>query len=238
MSLRLCHKRVFGRSQYDSMIERRCYREIGHSGPCTEYPYLEHLAVVAGHVERKIRRDATMTTGAAWKSVEAGPNRTPRWVALVQAESASSPLIRAKLREKAATYEDCMEVASKLTWSAYQMKNAPAAPPEIDVYLGRRFGPLEYGSTRCIVCRDYLDFGAFAHARRGRALIETAHANPRMHNAENVGFAHRECNIAQGGLSLTQFYDWIRAIIRRVDEGVSAAVDAPGSQSSTSFPKD
>lgn len=236
--MHLCHKTIFGRSQFDSVIQRRCYRVSAHSGSCDEYPYLDHLAEVAPHLARKIRRDATMTTGAAWKSADAGPNRTPRWVALAKAEAATSPLIKAKLREKAASYEDCMEVAAKLTWSAYQMKNAPTPPAHLQEYLEGRFGSFDHDNTRCIVCRDYLDFNDFAAARRGRALIETAHANPRMHNAENVGFAHRECNIAQGGLSLTQFYAWIRAIIQRVDDGVSADVDAPGSHSSTSLLKD
>jgi len=238
MNICLCTKRIAGRSQHDSLIERRCFQEEGHVGACHEYAYLQHLAQVSSHVEKKIKRDATMTTGAAWKSEKAGPNRTLRWVALAQAELATSPLIKAKLREKAATYEDCMAVAAKLTWSAYQMENAPVAPPEIRNYLEGRFDVFRLGSTRCIVCRANLNFSSFAAARRGRALIETAHANPRMHNAENVGFAHRECNIAQGGLSLNDFYTWIRGIIARVDGGVSAVVDAPGSHSSTSFPKD
>lgn len=192
----------------------------------------------------KVKRDATKTTGAAWKSEVAGPNRIDRWVMLLpNAELKSKfgidlatmkPSVQAKLREKAATYEDCMDVAAKLTWSAYQMKNAPSAPTEIIRYLEGRFGPLNAGTTRCIVCRDFLDFNDFEGAQRGRALIETAHSNPRLHNPENVGFAHRECNIAQGGLSLAQFYDWIRAIIARVDAKVDADVDAPGSHSSTS----
>jgi hypothetical protein len=110
-----------------------------------------------------------------------------------------------------------MAVAAKLTWAAYQMANAPVPPTEVQSYLESRFGALVPRSTCCIVCRDCLDFTAFAKAQRGRALIETAHANPRLHNPENVGFAHRECNIAQGGLSLNDFYAWIRGILDRAD---------------------
>ena len=99
------------------------------------------------------------------------------------------------------------------------MRNAPKPPDEILNYLEGRFGEFKPDSTRCIVCRDHLDFADFEHAQRGRALIETAHANPRLHNPDNVGFAHRECNIAQGSLSLYEFYDWIRSIIARVDSG-------------------
>ena len=35
------------------------------------------------------------------------------------------PQVVAKLREKAAVYETCIEVAKKLTWLVYQMPNAP-----------------------------------------------------------------------------------------------------------------
>ena len=31
----------------------------------------------------------------------------------------------------------------------------------------------------------------------------------------NVGFAHRDCNIAQGDKSLAEFYDWIKGILSR-----------------------
>jgi hypothetical protein len=243
----ICNAALVGRSRFEALIERRCTREKGHAGPHAEYPYLEHLDRVAPRVAAKIKRDATKTTGAAWKSDDAGPNRIDRWVMLLPSEELKAqfgidmesmkPTVQAKLREKAATYDDCMEVAAKLTWSAYQLRNAPDAPPAIADYLAKRFGPLDLGSTRCIVCRDHLDFAFFEGAQRGRALIETAHSNPRLHNAENVGFAHRECNIAQGGLSLQQFYDWIRGILRRVDAHVDADVEAPGSHSSTSLPK-
>jgi len=35
---------------------------------------------------------------------------------------------------------------------------------------------------------------------------------------ENVGFGHRECNIAQGAKTLDEFYQWIEAILARVEE--------------------
>jgi hypothetical protein len=243
----LCNKPIAGRSKYETLIKRCCYREAGHDGSCEEFPYLDHLDEVAPRVAAKIKRDATKTTGAAWKSVDAGPNRIDRWVMLLPDNdlkkqfgidlAAMKPTVQSKLRDKAASYEDCMEVAAKLTWAAYQMLNAPRLPAKIATYLTKRFGKMESGSTRCIVCRDKLDFNLFEGAQRGRAHIETAHSNPRLHNAENVGFAHRECNIAQGGLSLDQFYGWIRGILNRVDTGVSADVEAPGSHSSTSLPK-
>lgn len=249
--MKLCGKHVAGRTRFEKYIKRRCLCEKDHAGSCSEFPFITHLESVAPRVAAKIKRDATKTTGAAWNSVDAGPNRIDRWAMLLSDAvlkdefeidlAAMKPSVQAKLREKAATYEDCMDVAAKLTWAAYQMKNAPDVPANVSTYLAARFGKMESSTTRCIVCRDFLDFGGFEGAKRGRALIETAHSNPRLHNADNVGFAHRECNIAQGGLSLSQFYDWIRSIIARVDAGVDADVDAPGSHahahSSTSVPK-
>lgn len=244
--MKFCHEPIKGRSRYEALIGRRCVAERGHTGPHSEFPYLTHFNMVAPRVAAKIKRDATKTTGASWKSDDAGPNRIDRWVMLLpNAElkndfgidiGSMKPAVQAKLREKAASYDDCMDVAAKLTWSAYQMQNSPEPTAAIGDYLSRRFGALQPNSTRCIVCRERLDFSHFEGAQRGRALLETAHSNPRQHSSDNVGFAHRDCNIAQGGKSLDAFYDWIRGILQRVDAQVSADVDAQGSHSSTSAP--
>lgn len=85
-----------------------------------------------------------MTTGAAWKSKNAGPNRIPRWIMLLPDDelkqfgidmSALRANVVAKLREKAASYDKCVEVAIKLTWVAYQMSNAPTPPQDVKKYL-------------------------------------------------------------------------------------------------------
>lgn len=165
-----------------------------------------------------------MTTGAAWKSSEAGPNRIVRWAMLLSDEELRKvgidieklqPQVVAKLRDKAATYDDCMEVAHKLAGLTYGMENAPEAPDDTRQYLDETVGFPEGGSTVCMICRLPLNFDLFAEARRGKAAVETAHSNPRSHNPENVGFAHRECNIAQGNKPLDEFYDWIADILRR-----------------------
>ena len=127
------------------------------------------------------------------------------------------PGVIAKLREKAADYDSCILVAAKLTWLVYQMENAPTPPEDIKSYLECLFGEMKPGSTLCVICRLPLDFNLFELAARGKAAIETCHKNPRMHNAENVGFGHRECNIAQGNKSLDEFYSWIEGIIERVN---------------------
>lgn len=186
---------------------------------------LAALNAVAPRVANKIRRDATKTTGAAWASDAAGPNRIDRWV-MLESDAVLlgyginmlglSTSVQNKLREKAATYEDCMEVAAKLTWSAYQMPHAPLCEHHTKQYLESRFGQMIPASTCCIVCRLPLSFSLFENAVRGKAEIETAHKSPRQHNADNVGFAHRECNIAQGNKTLDEFYTWIDGILSRI----------------------
>lgn len=220
----LCKKRLPVRGKYKDISEKKCFRIAGHSGPCSEFPYIEDLKDNHPRVADKIVRDATKTTGAAWKSSDAGPNRIDRWI-MLQNDSVLKkyeinmdeykPSVVAKLREKAATYDDCMEVAAYLTWLAYQMTDAPVCPEKIRSYLESRFGGMGIGSTTCIVCKEPLSFELFEKAQRGKAEVETAHSNPRQHNADNVGFAHRECNIAQGNKTLEEFYQWAEGILNR-----------------------
>ena len=223
--MNFCGKTITNRSKYADPELHKCYKPLGHSGRCLEFPYLQDLKASSPRVEAKIRRDSTMTTGASWKSKDAGPNRAPRWAMLkTDAEllklrinmSKLKPQVVAKLREKAAPYHACMEVAQKLTFLAYGMQNAPSPSPAIKTYLEALFGNVVVGSTVCLICREALDYSDFAKAQRGKAEIETSHSDPRTHTADNVGFAHRGCNIAQGNRTLDQFYDWIAAILARV----------------------
>ncbi len=219
-----CNRSIRSRSKYNEIVARSCHRPLGHEGDCNEIPFLNHLKAVAPNVAAKIVRDATMTTGAAWKSEDAGPNRILRWVMTLPDEklldygldmTMLKPGIVAKLREKAADYESCVEVAIKLTWLAYQMEGSPTPPSDIKDYLESIHGRMEIRSTVCEVCKLPMNFTDFILAVRGKAEIETCHKNPRLHNAENVGFAHRECNIAQGAKTLDEFYDWIEGILSR-----------------------
>ena len=206
-------------------IPKRCFRLKGHEGRCSDFGFLRHLASVAPRVSNKIKRDATKTTGAAWLSADAGPNRIDRWAMLLSDDellehgidmAALSEGVQAKLREKAATYDQCIEVAQRLTWSAYGMLNSPRPPVRVQEYLETLFGPIVPAETACVICKGQLDFKAFDQARRGKAAIETAHVDPRVHSAGNVGFAHRFCNIAQGPLTLSDFYDWMETVLQRV----------------------
>jgi len=222
--MQLCGKPLSSRSRFSKPGLHRCYKVRGHSGKCSEFPYLEHLTRVAPRVARKIVRDSVMTTGAAWKSKDGGPNRIRRWVMLLSDEellklgidmTRFSAVIVAKLREKAAQYTDCMQCAQKLTWLAYGMQNAPGPPDEIREYLEGLFGGIQEGSTTCLICLAPLDFHLFDKARRGKAEIETSHRNPRVHTPENIAFAHRDCNIAQGNKTLDEFYEWTARILRK-----------------------
>ena len=221
----LCHCVLNSNSKFVPTGGHRCHRERGHSGTCDRLPFLNDLKRVHPKVAKKIERDSMMTTGAAWKSDDAGPNRICRWAMLLSDSELEAlgvhitgfePQVVAKLREKAATYEDCVSVAQKLTFLAYAMTHAPVPPADVRAYLSQMFGPIVPGSTCCLVCMEPLDFVLFDRARRGKAEIETGHSAPRMHNPENVGFAHRVCNIAQGARTLPEFYEWIDVILRRV----------------------
>ena len=220
-----CGRPLRSRSKYSGDGLHKCFRLRGHDGACAEFPYLEHLATVAPRVRQKIIRDATMTTGASWKSEDAGPNRIRRWaMQLSDAEllklginmAKLQPQVVAKLREKAAPYEACMAVAQRLTALVYGMNNAPIPPPDVRAYLEELFGPLAPNSTTCLVCGEVLDFHLFQSARRGKAELETSHAHPRLHNPDNTGFAHRMCNIAQGPRTVEEFHEWMRAVLARV----------------------
>lgn len=221
-----CNKPIETRSHYAEVAQHRCHRPKGHTGKCSEFPFLAHLKMVNKQVADKIKRDATMTTGAAWKSADAGPNRILRWVMLLDDNklldyginmAELKPGVIAKLREKAADYDSCILVAAKLTWLVYQMENAPEPPATIQEYLEDLFGPMTKNSTCCVICRLPLDYNLFSMAARGKAAIETCHKNPRMHNPSNVGFGHRECNIAQGTKTLDEFYQWIEDILGRAN---------------------
>lgn len=225
--MEFCNKVIPSRSKYAELQPQHCHLRKGHKGRCNEMPFLGHLKVVAPQVANKIKRDATMTTGAAWKSKDAGPNRILRWVMLEDDDTLKQygidmdelkPGVVAKLREKAADYDSCIMVAAELTWLAYQMENAPDCPGEIKEYLEELFGPMTSQSTKCVICRIPLDFDDFMKAVRGRAEIETCHKNPRDHSPSNVGFGHRECNIAQGAKTLEEFYYWIIDIVDRVEK--------------------
>lgn len=222
--MNFCGKQIATRSKYEGAAIRRCHLPFGHEGRCDEFPFLRHLYEVDSSVANKIKRDSTMTTGAAWKSDDAGPNRILRWVVSLNDKqlleygidmSKLKPEIVAKLREKAADYDSCISVAIKLTWLVYQMQDAPVAPDDIKEYLEDICGTMRPSSTVCEVCRLPIQFELFELAKRGKAVLETCHKNPRLHNSSNVGFAHRECNIAQGAKTLDEFYDWISGIIKR-----------------------
>lgn len=222
---KLCNKSLPSRSKYNQKQTRHCQRDEGHSGRCDEFPYLAALASSHPAVAKKIIRDATMTTGAAWKSDEAGPNRILRWVMLLSDKELKEfginmaglkPQVIAKLREKAAPYEDCMASAKMLTWQVYQMADAPEPPKEVREYLERDFGPMTKDSAVCLICKAPLSFDLFALAQRGKAELETGHSSPRQHNPDNIGFAHRVCNIAQGARTLDEFYDWMEEVLGRV----------------------
>jgi DraIII len=163
--MKLCLRELPSRSKY-GFQRRFCQREEGHSGRCDEFPFLADLAHTHKSVATKIIRDSVMTTGAAWKSEDAGPNRILRWVMLLSdAElkkdginmAGLKPQVVAKLREKAATYDDCIASAKMLTWLAYQMTDAPQPSEATRKYLeGYSTLDLGVGPTTPTIARTRL----------------------------------------------------------------------------------
>src|SRR3990172_11525733 len=161
--MKFCGKsmRTRANSKYDPPNLHRCFREERHDGSCEEFPFLNHLREVAPRVRDKVIRDATKTTGASWKSEDAGPNRISRWTMLLSdAELAKlgvnmkalKPWVVAKLRDKGAKYDDCMDAARKLAWLVYGMQNAPKPDDYTKRYLENHFGPIVRGSSPCLIC--------------------------------------------------------------------------------------
>jgi hypothetical protein len=223
--IKYCNKGISSRSKYDKLVQKKCHLPKDHKGSCKEFPFLDHLQKTHKRIADKIKRDSTMTTGAAWKSEDAGPNRILRWVMLMPDKTLLKfglnmknlkPQVIAKLREKAADYDSCIQVAIKLTWLVYQMPGGPKPPPEIEEYLNAHFGKLT-DATSCSICLIPLEYKLFHEAQRGKAIIETCHLDPRSHSPSNVGFAHRECNIAQGNKNIEDFYSWIYGILKRAN---------------------
>ena len=165
----ICGKalRIRANSKYDRTDLHRCQREKGHTG---RFHYLENLKLTAPRVAAKIIRDATKTTGASWKSEDAGPNRISRWVMLLSDEqllglginmSALKPLVVAKLRQKAATYDDCMSPARYLASSVYGMNGAPVPDEATRAYLEAYFGLIVKGRDRLSRLPRSLELRAF-----------------------------------------------------------------------------
>ncbi|MBT6767020.1 MAG: hypothetical protein HOA90_21005 [Prolixibacteraceae bacterium] len=223
--MKYCDKTIPSSSKYDELQRRKCHLPEGHNGRCSEFPFLKHLNQTFKRVSDKIKRDSTMTTGAAWKSSDAGPNRILRWVMLESDESLAKyginmdelkDGVKAKLKDKAADYDSCIQVSIKLSWLVYQMEGAPECPADIKDYLESHCGKMG-SNTLCSICLEEIPFELFHTAQRGKANIETCHLNPRLHDSENVGFGHRECNITQGNKTLEEFYEWISSILNRLN---------------------
>ena len=173
--MKFCYKEIPSRSKYEGIQSRHCHLPAGHDGKCEEFPFLKELAKTHKRVADKIKRDSTMTTGAAWKSDDAGPNRILRWVMLLSDDellkygidmNTLKPQVVSKLKEKGASYDSCIMVAIKLTWLVYQMPGAPECPLVTKDYLEFHFGPMN-SETCCSICLEGIAFDLFHTAQRG-----------------------------------------------------------------------
>ena len=84
--MNFCEKVIKKSYKFSDVQPKLCHKPENHSGACQEFPFLTHLNSIKPSVANKIKRDSTMTTGAAWKSEDAGPNRIQRWGMLLTDE--------------------------------------------------------------------------------------------------------------------------------------------------------
>ncbi|HUJ09945.1 MAG TPA: hypothetical protein VL171_07955 [Verrucomicrobiae bacterium] len=197
-------------------VRRRCLREEGHTGRCTDMPFLLHLEQARPKVADKIVRDSFNTRGASWGKAQDGTqkrrNRQPRWT--LKAGDAFYPAHHQ-------TYDECLVVAAELTVQAYEMVGAPECPAEIAQWLPRK--PVQ-NSAPCPICKLPLEFSEFDLAVQSKAAIDTDHLNPtlkRRHVRGNVAFVHHLCNTTKGDRSLEEFETWMAGTLSRQGYNVS-----------------
>lgn len=171
-------------------------------------PFLRELKETHPKVADKIQRDSLNTRGASWGVKKDGEqnrrNRQPRWTLVPGDQFYPTHW---------AEYSTCLDVARHLTSHVYAMKGAPT-PSETTKALLK---PGEHDGL-CPICLVRLDFDDFSKAKQSKAEIETAHIDPQavhIHTDDNVAFAHRQCNIAQGDRSIEEFLAWIGSILER-----------------------
>lgn len=191
-------------------IQRRCAREAGHQGRCSDMPFLLHLEKVKPKVAEKIVRDSFNTRGTSWGRALDGTqkrrNRQPRWT--LAAGDAFFPAHHQ-------TYDNCLAVAAELTIQAYEMAGAPNCPDDVGACLPR-FPRANFGL--CPICKLLLEFSEFDLAVQSKAAIDTDHLNPaleRRHAPGNVAFVHHLCNTTKGDRSLEEFDQWMAETLSR-----------------------
>lgn len=204
---KLCGK-TYGSGLGD--VRRVCRRASGHTGRCSDMPFLMHLEQVKPKVADKIVRDSFNTRGASWGKALDGTqkrrNRQPRWT--VKPGDVFYP-------GHHQTYENCLVVAAELALQAYEMVGAPVCPPDI-VKLFPRIPVINSGL--CPICKLPMEFSEFDLAVQSKAAIDTDHLNPgleRRHASGNVAFVHHECNTTKGDRSLEEFEEWMAAVLKR-----------------------
>ena len=191
-------------------VRRLCKERAGHSGRCSDMPFLSHLKETFPKVAEKIERDSFQTRGASWgrdtEGRQARRNRQPRWT-LAEGDSFYP--------RHHQSYEVCLYIASELTIQAYQMVGAPDCPENIARYLPS-FPTKDSGI--CQICRLHLEFNDFSAATQSLAAIDTDHLDPtieRRHVPSNVSFVHHICNTTKGDRSIEEFLNWMIGVLER-----------------------
>lgn len=194
-----------------------CKLLTGHSGKCNSFPFLEDLKITNPKITQKIKQDAYHTRGNKTKPFK---NRSFRWdspISNKQALTMKGLKNQGIPKKEYSTQEECFKVAQKLTRLVYEMENAPDCPYEIIRYL-YQVPDKQNNTCICPLCKEKLNIQDFDNSQWGQAVIELWHTKPLNeimfeHNADNVEWGHRACNIAQNDKNLDETLDWFEKIL-------------------------
>ncbi len=211
-------------TSYCNKIKRKsaknfeCKLANGHTGKCNSFPFLAHLKTTNSKIAKKIEQDAYHTRGNKTKPFK---NRSFRWdnpISNNQASTMKTQKNKGIPKKEYATQEECFKVAQKLTRLVYEMENAPECPDEIKPYLDQVPDKVN-NPCICPLCKEKLDIHSFGESQWGQAVIELWHTKPLNettfeHNANNIAWGHRACNIAQNDKTLSETLDWFEEILK------------------------
>jgi hypothetical protein len=208
-----------------------CKLEENHKGKCNAHPYLQGLELdiknssasdkdkkLFKKIVDKIKQDSYNTRGNTTKPFK---NRSFRWDTPISKDEALK-MKKSKStgipKKEFATEVECYKVAQKLTRLIYEMKNAPKCPENIIPFLDKTPDPIK-NPCICPLCKEKLNINDFLDSIQGQAKLELWHLEPltenvSKHNAQNISWGHRECNVAQGDRSTNETLEWMKKIIK------------------------
>ncbi len=202
-----------------TLSNMECKLEKDHHGICDSYPFLKHLILIQKKLSDKIKQDAYHTRGNKTKPFK---NRSVRWDRPISQEEAKNLKNENDLgipKKEHSSQEECFKVARKITRLIYEMDDAPVCPPEIQKYLDQEPDKKD-NPCICPLCLEKIKISDFKENVWGMAKIELWHITPLSdntpnHDADNLGWGHRTCNIAQQERTTDETIDWMESLVKK-----------------------